>query len=119
MTKTKGSKKYNFNLKKTVPLPNGVQELDFIVTSTRDNREIEKDEVVDILKRFKKIAKLNGDRVDICIRGLIDKWRTFKTFDEDDVNIYDFDEYFDNQVRDSSKFNKISQLQVIVKKYKK
>ena len=49
---------------------------------------------------------------------LVDKWITLKGYDQE-LDLMDFDEYYENKVADSSKFDKFIQLQVSVAKQNK
>ena len=78
--------------------------------------DFEISEIYDILEGVEKKAdkKANGKETKILIQALCPSgFKTLKSFDGD-LNLNEYEEYFDSSVADPSKFNKLSQLQFIV-----
>ena len=65
---------------------------------------------------YKELAKKYDPR-DIIVRGLgPDRWATLKGLGDDELNLKDYEEYYEDRVKDTGKFMTFSQIQVIVKK---
>ena len=57
----------------------------------------------------------SGETVKILVRAQnIDKIYTFKGFDDDGLNIESFEDYLQGKVRDTTKFEKFSELQFTI-----
>jgi len=72
----------------------------------------------EIKKLDQHLTGAASDDTKFLIRGLApDMWTTLKGYDDDDVNIYTEEEYFNNkQSKKPSKFQEYFQLQFIIRK---
>ena len=72
-----------------------------------DDAELSKYDLINIQNELYRRAKKKHKHVDIVIKCLAHQWLTF-------TNEAKFDDYFDNLVKDSSKFKTFSQIQYYV-----
>ena len=88
------------------------------VDSTQTTMKIHKNNKNDISPKeiqilTKQLLAKAPKNTKLRIRGLgIDRWQNLKTFD-DDLNVQDYDEYYQGKVEDSGKFTNFSQLELI------
>ena len=76
-------------------------------------------DVSEIVNGLQAVANKKGEKVKIMVRALlVDKWITLKGYDQE-LDLMDFDEYYENKVADPSKFEKFIQLQVSIAKQNK
>jgi hypothetical protein len=76
--------------------------------------DFEIEELHNILESIEDKAKKAGKEIKIIMRGLCPTgWRTLKAFDTE-LDIDEYDDYFDARVKSTSKFKKIAQLDIIV-----
>jgi hypothetical protein len=86
------------------------------ISKTGKNLNIESKEVFELYKEFKKTALQTNPNSKILVRGdnpLQDHW-TLKGFGEDDLKFEDYDEYFQNRVKDPAKFAKFTSLSFVM-----
>jgi hypothetical protein len=85
----------------------------------KNKREITPKEIKEIYKSMITKAPANSQ---IRIRALgIDKfntisWNTLKNTQDDDINIYDEEEYLQGRAIDTDKFQKFSQIEFLIRK---
>ena len=72
-----------------------------------DDAELSKYDLINIQNELYRRAKKKHKHVDIVIKCLAHQWLTF-------TNIEKYNEYFDNMVKDTSKFESFSQIQYYV-----
>jgi hypothetical protein len=76
----------------------------------KGKKQINVDELFGIFNGLKKnkkgsqfiIRALNGQR-----------WFTFKGYEDEDLNVQNFEEYYNNRVKDTGKFEMFSQIEII------
>ncbi len=82
------------------------------------NSDFTSNDVKNIITKLHQDAETKGEDIRLMVRGLaIDKWATLKSFGEDQFNEDAYLEYFENRVKNVSKFQNFSQLQVTMVKY--
>ena len=89
-----------------------VIETRITVTKTGKNKSIESKEVRNLYKEFKKNALKADKNAKLLVVGdnpLQDHW-TLKSFQSEDLNFEDYEDYFDKRVKDPSKFAKFTGL---------
>jgi hypothetical protein len=90
---------------------------ELVTYQVNDDEDYTLDDVKEIVKAFNN--KQNKNKKDeIMIRGLSGEWQTLKYLKKSLITEEDIDEYFDSKVDDSKKFNRFSQLEITVTKYK-
>lgn len=78
----------------------------------KDKKEFSKNEVQDIVDGLEAIAEKNDETRKIMIRALGPTgWLTLKGYNED-LALYDYDEYLDGKAKDKAKFKKFYQIQI-------
>lgn len=106
-------KKYNVEIIDEVELPKGKKEIQFKYTKKGNNKMITRDEVKQIITDLNNNARRSNKRIKFMIRGQNPmRWTTIKAFDVQ--NIDEDDEYYNNTVQDSSKFNQYYKIHLTV-----
>jgi hypothetical protein len=83
--------------------------------SKRNQGKITLEEVMELAVGLEKIGEKQGEHVQMLIRGLgPDRMHTLKGFDEDLKTLDDYEEYFNNNVKDTVKFESFYQLQITI-----
>jgi len=109
--------KYNKQVLQNEKFKNSTKTTVQINKSNKTQMDV--DDVSEIVKGLEAVAKKKGEKIKIMVRALlIDKWITLKGYDQE-LDLMDFDEYYDNKVADKSKFEKFIQLQISVAKLNK
>jgi hypothetical protein len=103
---------YSFKLLKSTDV--GKSKQSTIMFSRNDNLQMEADEVKGIYESIKtKAEKDKTKKVKFAIRALVgDKYATLKRLDSE-LDVQDFEEYYEGRVQDSTKFEKFSQVQLV------
>jgi hypothetical protein len=83
--------------------------------SKRNQAKITLEEVMELAVGLEKIGEKQGEYVKMLIRGLGPiRMHTLKGFDEDLKTLDDYEEYFNNNVKDTVKFESFYQLQITI-----
>jgi hypothetical protein len=76
--------------------------------------DFEVEDVENLLLAIESKARKAGKEAKVKIRGLTPlRWYTFKGFD-DVLRLDDYDDYFNGRVKNTEKFGKISQLDIVI-----
>lgn len=95
-----------------------ISEATFKITRKDNKADIDIDVLDDIVKSMEKKAKKEGYAIRMLMRVLTPKgWFTIKGFNSD-LAVEEFDDYFSGTVKKKTKFEKFSQVQVVIHKNK-
>lgn len=82
------------------------------ITRNNKHKEMDVDEMHNILTGLQ--TRLGSD-AKIMVRGMnAQRFFTFKGFNDEELNVDDFDEYYKNKVEDEEKFAMFSMIQITV-----
>jgi len=102
-----------FNSVKTNSKKMGKQTIDTYKIGKKGNEDISTAE----LKKLTKTAIDKYGANNVCVRGLnINRWNSFKAFGDEDIDIQEYEDYYQNKIADTSKFNKLFQLEIVIRK---
>lgn len=107
--------KYSKNIKKS--LIGNVTETRITVTKSGKNKNIESDEVKGLFKEIEKktlIDNTHDYKLMVRVQNPINDTWTLKSFQAQELNFEDYDEYFAGKVKDSSKFAKFDKITFII-----
>ena len=83
--------------------------------SRKDNTQLDVDEVIKIAENTYNRAANSKKKVDFVIRGLIgDQWTTLKGKNQEMMDLVDFIEYYEGRVEDTTKFERFSQIDIVM-----
>lgn len=100
--------RYNNVITETRTFNNSVEKTMQITRS--NNKQIDVNEMESLFKGIQKNKK--GSK--FIVRALNgQRWFTFKGYEDSELNIMDFEEYYENKVKDSQKFEMFSQIEII------
>ena len=109
MVSTRSTKKYNSDVTQTRDFGKTI-ETTLRISRFNEKKQIDVDELHGILTNITK--SLTPD-TKVMIRVMnIQRMFTIKSFADDDLNIDDFDEYYQNSVADLDKFEKFSSVYI-------
>jgi hypothetical protein len=76
------------------------------------------DDVKKIAERLEKEKEKSGNKFEFIIRGVNgDRYKTFKAYNEEDLNFKEMEDYYDGLDEENSNFMNFYQIQVSIKKY--
>jgi hypothetical protein len=93
-----------------------VTETTINVFKTGKNKDLESNEVRKLYKEMTKKILKDDPKARLLVRvdnALQNKW-TLKGFEDDDLDFEDYEEYFENRVKDTSKFSKFTNIAFVV-----
>ncbi len=94
----------------------GIKEQVYKITRKDKQMKITPEDIRQLVKSIEGQAAKKNETIRLMVRGLNGmRMFTLKGFDEE-LNVHDFDEYFQGKVKDVSKFSDFSQLQVTIMK---
>ena len=107
-----------FNMKiaeeKTIKQGKKTKKLTIYDISRKNNQQMNMANFKDVYNVFKK--KYGAEN--LLVRALNDtQWFSFKAFTDSGLNIQDFEEYYENRVAHTEKFNMFYQTQITVLSY--
>jgi hypothetical protein len=109
MASTKNQTKYISRVTQVRDFP-GTIERTLTISRSSKSKQLDTDDVHSILTNIQKSL---GPDAKIMIRGMnAQRFFTFKSFADDELQLIDFDEYYKNKVHDTEKFEKFSFIQV-------
>jgi len=115
MVNTRSKSKYNSRVTKVLDFPGTIETTVRITRSTKSKRTNEDKEidVYEVRNMLANIQKSLGPDAKIMVRAMnVQRLFTFKSFKSDELNMMDFEEYYENKVADTEKFEKFSYVEI-------
>ena len=115
MVNTRSKSKYISRVTKVLDFPGTIETTVRITRSTKSKRTNEDKEidVYEVRNMLANIQKSLGPDAKIMVRAMnVQRLFTFKSFKSDELNMMDFEEYYENKVADTEKFEKFSYVEI-------